>query len=76
MLRNNNKKVAQIWLIVLFAISMVMAGGRKPKFDQVSSTMRPLAGSEVKELVERIPAILTEALGPDTADFEEARKKG
>jgi hypothetical protein len=69
MVRNNNK-VALIGLIILFAVSMVIAGGGKPKIEKVTATMRLFSGKETKELIERIPEIFTDALGRAASDFK------
>ncbi|MEO0115053.1 MAG: hypothetical protein ABIK93_06210, partial [candidate division WOR-3 bacterium] len=63
-------KHRQIGLIILFAVSIVMAGGRIPKIERSSSTMRQLSGKETKELIERIPEIFIDALGRAASDFK------
>ncbi|MEO0084035.1 MAG: hypothetical protein ABIK33_06615, partial [candidate division WOR-3 bacterium] len=51
-------KHRQIGLIILFAVSMVMAGGRKPKEVMVNASLRPLSVNEVMEILQKFPEMV------------------
>lgn len=53
-----NSRLAFIGLIILFAYSLVMAGGRIPKTEPVNATLRPLSVNEVMEILQKFPEMV------------------
>jgi hypothetical protein len=60
-----NYKLALIGLIILFAVSMVMAGGGKPKIEKASANLRPLSASEIMGILQNFPEMVPGFLKDD-----------
>jgi hypothetical protein len=65
---NQNYKLALIGLIILFAVSMVMAGGGRPKIEPINASMRQLSANEVMEILQKFPELVPEFLKNDVFD--------
>jgi hypothetical protein len=53
-----NSKLALIGLSILFAVSLVIAGGRKPKIEPVNASLRQLSANEVMEILQKFPEMV------------------
>ncbi len=60
-----NSKLALIGLIILFAVSSLMAGGGKPKIEKASANLRPLSASEIMGILQSFPEMVPGFLKED-----------